>query len=275
MLNLPGCSSNAAANVLPGGYLSLELSAKKEGGEGIGIKASQRIPRATYPWELLPVSVLVSVWSKHAFCTQTSSHPTCAATFPMTQVLILDFIAWLYFSGCFQNVSQDFWKSWQMLSLTQLLDTGANSEQQVICHFPMARVKTEHGPCVAQQFWFRAEVRQVLPPGHQHPSHLETCPTPAAGTHLHNMECCQSRDAALQGRRAVFAVHCVIASSFPASRMHWGRQEMQQSPFGDNRGIAWVYVLIWTHHWAKWSCGKKFIWVVCFTSMNRLNFKSL
>lgn len=68
--------------------------------------------------------------------------------------------------------------------------------------------------------------------------------TPAAGTHLHNMECCQSRDAALQGRRAVFAVHCVIASSFPASRMHWGRQEMQQSPFGDNRGIAWVYELI-------------------------------
>lgn len=90
--------------------------------------------------------------------------------------------------------------------LKKLTDTkfdavvGQKSTQwkaKIDSHFPVAWVKTEHVLSVVQLVWFRAELRQMLP-GHHLQAHLRVYLTPAAGTYLHNMECQQSRDAALQ-----------------------------------------------------------------------------
>lgn len=159
--------------------------------------------------------MLVSAWCEHAFCAQMSSSLTCGASFSKTWI-ILGLISWFFLfhpPGWFQNVPRMFSKSWRMLSLMQSLGMEAISEKEIVSYFSTKWLKAEHMLSVAQRFWFRAELRWVLLPGHHFPSHLKVHPTPAAVTDVRNMECYQSRDAALEVRRTVLAVHSTISGS--------------------------------------------------------------
>ena len=144
--------------------------------------------------------MLVSAWCEHAFCAQMSSSLTCGASFSKTWILILGLISWFFFflAGYFQNVPWIISKSWRMWSLMQSLGMEAISEKEIVSYSSTKWLKAECMLSTAQWFWFRAKLRWVLLPGHRFPPHLKVHPTP-----VHNMECYQSRDAALEVRRTV------------------------------------------------------------------------
>ena len=129
---------------------------------------------------------------------ELQSHLWCLFLQNLNSYPRFNFVIFFFLAGYFQNVPWIISKSWRMWSLMQSLGMEAISEKEIVSYSSTKWLKAECMLSTAQWFWFRAKLRWVLLPGHRFPPHLKVHPTP-----VHNMECYQSRDAALEVRRTV------------------------------------------------------------------------